>query len=167
MPKTSSNEINLVDDSAMMEAATALRDRVVEYAPYQKIKDNVYISRVSGKSGKAETRNITVAINMNPATGGAPFARAFDTGSGIHGKSRQKYSIVPIRGKFLQFMGTKKFAGQVIRTAEVMHPGVKGTNYIDRAIKDARPEIRADLAKSVGKKLRLYLRKEFTELGKQ
>lgn len=169
MPKA--NEVNLVDDSSMIEVATALRDKVVEYAPYQKIKDNVYISRVSGKSGKAETRNITVAINMNPETGGAPYARAFDIGSGLSGKYKKRYPI-PLsgtmpKGQFLQFMGTKKFAGKIIRTKGVMHPGVKGTNYIDRAIKDARPEIRADLAKSVGKKLRLYLRKEFTELGKE
>ena len=166
MAKTS-NEVNLVDDSAMLEAATALRDKVVEFAPYQKIKDSVYISRISGKSGKTETRNITVAINMNPVTGGAPFARAFDSGSGIHGKFKKKYPIVPVRGRFLQFAGTKKFSGKIIRTTKVMHPGVKGTDYIDRAIKASRPEIRADLKQSVGSKLRLYLRKEFAELGKK
>jgi len=163
----SSNNLNLVDDSAMIQAATALRDSLVEHAPYQKIKDNVYISKVSGKSGKTETRNITVAINMNPATGGAPFARAFDTGSGLHGKYKKKYAIVPINGRFLQFAGTNEYAGQTVRTKKVMHPGVKGTGYIDRAIKAARPEIRADLVKSVGNKLRLYLRKEFAELGKK
>lgn len=167
MAKSTSREVNLVDDSAMLEAATALRDKVVEYAPYQKIKENVYISRISGKSGKTETRNITVAINMKEETGGAPFARAFDIGSGLHGKFRAKYPIPPKRFPYLQFIGTNKFAGKIVRSKGVMHPGVKGTNYIDRAIKDARPEIRADLAKSVGKKLRLYLRKEFTELGKE
>lgn len=161
------NNLNLVDDSAMVQAATSLRDALVKYAPYQKIKDSVYISRVSGKSGKAETRNITVAINMNPATGGAPFAKAFDTGSGLHGKYKKKYAIIPVHGKFLQFAGTKEFSGQTIRTKKVMHPGVKGTNYVSKAIKDSRPEIRKELANSVGKNLRLYLRAEFAELGKQ
>lgn len=166
MAKTS-NEVNLVDDSAMLEAATTLRDKVVELAPYQKIKDSVYISRISGKSGKAETRNITVAINMNPETGGAPFARAFDSGSGLHGKFKQKYPILPKRFSYLQFVGTNKFTGKIVRSKGVMHPGVKGTEYVDRAIKAVRPEIRKDLKESVGNKLRLYLRKEFTELGKQ
>lgn len=158
------NNFNLIDDSTMVIAANRLYDAVVKYAPYDAIRQAVYISRVEGKK---TSRFITVSINMNEKTGGAPFARAFDIGSGLHGTRRRKYKILPKEGTpFLQFAGTNKFAGQIIRTKEVNHPGVRGVGYIKKAINEARPEIRQEVVKDVKENLRLYLRGQFSNLGK-
>lgn len=163
MPKPS-NRLNLINDSAMVIAAKKLYDAIRAYAPYKRIKDSVFISRVEGRGS---SRFISVGINTSPQTG-APFARAFDTGSGVHATKgrRGKYPIRPFNKPFLQFMGTNDFAGQVIRVKEVKHPGVRGTRYTEKAIKDVRPEIRQELAKDVRENLRLYLRAEFEKFGK-
>lgn len=159
-----SNRLNLINDSAMVKSAKKLYDAIRKFAPYKKIKDSVFISRVEGRG---TSRFISVGINMNPQTG-APFARAFDAGSGLHATKgkRGKYRIRPTNAPFLQFMGTNDFAGKLIRVKEVKHPGVRGTNYTERAIKSVRPAIRQELAKDVKENLRLYLKAEFQKFGK-
>lgn len=159
-----SNKFNLIDDSAMVAGAMKLYNAVRKFAPYKKIKDSVFISRVEGRG---TSRFISVGINMNPTTG-APFARAFDTGSGIHATKgkRGKYKISPIRAPFLQFMGTNDYAGRIIRVKEVKHPGVRGVGYTKQAIKEAKPAIRNEIVKDVKENLRLYLRAEFEKFSK-
>lgn len=159
-----SNKFNLISDSGMVKSAQKLYRAIRRFAPYKRIKDSVYISRVEGKG---TSRFISVGINMNPQTG-APFARAFDTGSGVHAtKGRKgKYVISPKSKAFLQFMGTNDFAGKVIRVKEVKHPGVRGVGYTKKAIDSVRPEIRNELSKDVKENLRLYLKAEFQKFGK-
>lgn len=159
----SSNKLNLVSDSAMVSGAKRLYDAIRKNAPYKKIKDAVYISRVEGRGN---SRFITVSINTNPATGGAPYARAFDTGSGLHGKYKRKYIITPRNFPLLQFRGTNQFAGKIIRVAQVEHPGVKGTGYVKTSIEESRQSIRAEIAQNVKSNLRLYLKAQFESLGK-
>ncbi len=162
MARTSSR-LNLVTDSTMVKMAKKLYTAIRKYAPYKKIKDAVFISRVEGKG---DSRFISVGIDMNPKTG-APFARAFDIGSGIHGKRPGKYSIRPKNGKYLQFQGTNAFSGKVIRVKEVLHPGVAGVGYTKKAMEEVKPSIRQTLAKEVKSNLRLYLKAEFSNLGKK
>lgn len=157
-----SSSLNLINDSAMVESGKKLYNAVKKFAPYKKIKQAVYLSRVEGNKS---SRFITVSINMNEQTGGAPFARAFDTGSGVHGKNKRTYPIVPKRFSSLQFIGTNAFSGQVIRTKLVNHPGVKGVEYTKRAIESVRSGIRNTLAKDVKENLRLYLKTTFSKLG--
>lgn len=163
-----SSRLNLINDSAMVAGAMKLYNAIRKFAPYKKIKDSVFISRVEGRG---TSRFISVGINMNPETG-APFARAFDTGSGIRATKgkRQRYRIPgrlnPNPPPFLQFMGTNDFAGKVIRVKEVKHPGVRGVGYTKKAIDDAKPSIRKEIAKDVKENLRLYLRAEFERFGK-
>lgn len=157
------NKLNLISDSTMVAGAKKLYNAVRKNAPYKQIKDAVFISRVEGRG---DSRFITVSINMNPATGGAPFARAFDIGSGIHGKFRRKYIITPKRFPLLQFRGTNQFAGKIIRVASVEHPGVKGTGYVKKSVDESRQAIRAEIAKDVKNNLRLYLKTQFENLGK-
>jgi len=147
----------------MVKMAKRLYTAIRKYAPYKKIKDAVFISRVEGRG---DSRFISVSINMSPKTG-APFARAFDIGSGIHGKRPSKYLIRPTNGKFLQFPGTNAFAGKIIRVKEVQHPGVAGVGYTKKAIDEVKPAIRKELAKDVKGNLRLYLKAEFASFGKK
>ena len=158
----SSNSLNLISNASMISGAKKLYNAIRKYAPYKKIKDSVFISRVEGKG---DSRFITVAVNMNPATGGAPYARAFDIGSGLRGKYRRTYDIDPVNAPFLQFIGTKRFAGKIIRTSHVDHPGVRGVKYTEKAIKEVKPEIRKSIADDVGKSIRLYLKSRFQNLG--
>ena len=158
-----SSRLNLITDSTMVKMAKKLYTAIRKYAPYKRIKDAVYISRVEGKG---DSRFISVGINMDDKTG-APFARAFDIGSGLHGKRPAKYSIRPRNGKYLQFQGTNAFAGKVVRVKEVQHPGVAGVGYTKKAIEAVRPAIRQELAKDVKENLRLYLKAEFNKFGKK
>lgn len=163
MPRLS-NSFNLINDSAMVRGARKLYNAIRKYAPYKRIKDSVFISRVEGKG---DSRFITVGIDLNPVTG-APFARAFDIGSGIHATKgrKNKYKILPKRAPFLQFQGTNEFSGQLIRVKKVSHPGVRGVKYTQRAINDSRQAIRNEIAKDVKQNLRLYLKVKFEHLGK-
>lgn len=161
MPSPTS-KLNLITDSSMLRSAKRLYNALRRLAPYKKIKDSVFISRVEGKG---TSRFITVGINMNPQTG-APYARAFDIGSGIHGKRPGKYIIAPRNGKFLQFKGTNEFSGRTIRVKEVKHPGVRGTGYTKRAVDEVRPLIRKELSQDVKENLRLYLKAEFQKFEK-
>jgi len=158
------NDFNLIGDSTMVRAAKMLYNAIVKYAPYQKIKDAVFISRVEGRKN---SRFITVSINMREETGGAPFARAFDIGSGLHGKTHAKYIIVPKRFPTLQFIGTNEFAGKIIRTKKVEHPGVVGVGYTRKAMDEVKPTIRSEIAAEAKESIRLYLRAQFSELGKK
>lgn len=159
-----SSRLNLINDSAMMKSAKKLYDAIRKYAPYKRIKDSVFISRVEGRG---TSRFISVGINMNPKTG-APFARAFDTGSGNYSTKgkRGKYQITPKRFAYLQFMGTNEFSGRVIRVKKVMHPGVRGVGYTEKAINEVKPKIRKEISKDVKENLRLYLKAEFEKFGK-
>ena len=170
-----SSRLNLINDSAMVAGAMKLYNAVRKFAPYKKIKDSVFISRVEGRG---TSRFISVGINMNPETG-APFARAFDTGSGIHATmgARRKYIIRPKNAKALWFPypSPKVYPGTVayikngqfgITTKQVEHPGVRGVGYTKQAIKEAKPAIRKEIAKDVKENLKLYLRAEFERFGK-
>ena len=158
-----SSKLNLITDSTMVKMAKKLYTAIRKYAPYKRIKDAVYISRVEGRG---DSRFISVAINMDDKTG-APFARAFDIGSGVHGKKKSTYKIPPKNFPYLQFMGTNKFAGKIVRVKSVDHPGVRGIGYTKKAIKEVRPAIRQELAKDVKENLRLYLKAEFNKFGKK
>lgn len=157
------SKLNLINDSNMVKSAMILYKAIRKYAPYKKIKDSVFISRVSGTD---KSRSITVGINTNPRTGGAPFARAFDIGSGIHGKFSQTYPIDAKNFPNLIFKGTKALAGKIIRVPHVDHPGVMGVGYTNRALEESRPKIKKELGKEVRENLRLYLKASFTKLGK-
>ena len=156
----SANSFNLITDSAMVKSAKKLYKAVRKYAPYKKIKDAIFISRVQGNK---TSRFITVGVDLRSA----PHARAFDVGSGLHGKYRRKYEIVPkVSGNLLVFPGTKQFRGKTIRTPLVMHPGVRGVGYTQRAIQEVRPIIKKDLGQEAKESLRLYLKAKFQTLGK-
>lgn len=169
----SKSTLNLVSDTAMLEAATVLRDAVVALAPTNRIRQSVYISRVEGKGG---SRFITVAVNMNKDTG-APEARAFDLGSGLHGKLKAKYIIAPRNGRALAFLWPKanppfkrgkKLRGVLpdgrLAFNYVEHPGVKGTGYMKQAVNESKKEVRDLMAKSAVGNFRAYIRSQFTDL---
>lgn len=149
-------KINLVKDSTMVKMANLLANAIRKYAPYDAIKKSVRIGR---REGRGNSRFIDVWVGNKKV----PYARAFDIGSGIHGKYATPYTIRAKNGKSLSFYWEREqvnFVGQ-----SVQHPGVVGVHYTQKAIKEVRPKIRAELKKDVGNELRLYLKAKFSNLG--
>lgn len=156
--------LDLAKDSTMTKAARVLADAVKKYAPYDAIKKTV---RIGKREGTAGGRFITVKVGKKrfPGAKGAEYAaRAFDVGSGIHGRFNRTYKIVPIHVKALSFywenMGID-FVGK-----RVNHPGVRGVHYMKSASKEARPKIKKIILEDAKKSIRLYLKAEFAGIGK-
>jgi len=156
------SSFNAVDDSAMLAGANRLYKTLRKHAPYKKIRDAVFISRVEKRG---QSRFVTVSINTNKRTG-VPYAPAFDKGSGLHGERRSKYQIPLKIGNppLLKFEGTNAFQGTMVFTPVVMHPGVKGTGYVKKALDEAKPEVKKIIKKNVKEKIWTYIRAEFTDL---
>lgn len=152
--------LNLVDDSSMVEAGALLYNAMVKNAPYQHIKNAVYLSRVQGSKN---SRFITVSIDLKSA----PDARAFDLGSGMRGKFNETYPIKPVSKPLLIFQGTNGFAGKLIFTKLVNHPGVAGTGYTKKAMDEVKKPARAIIAAGAKDKIKAYLRSSFTKLGEK
>ena len=164
------DKLNLTKDSTMTAMARLLANAIRKYAPYDAIRKSVRIGR---REGSGTNRTITVWVGGKRA----PFARAFDIGSGLHGKYARKYTIAPRNAKAIWFPyptpkmypGARAYVNNGvmgITTPSVQHPGVEGVGYTKKAMDEARPQIRETLKQEVGKELRLYLKAKFTEIGK-
>jgi hypothetical protein len=60
-----------------------------------------------------------------------PYAAAVESGSGLHGPSRSKYTIRPVRARHLRFYWRK--VGRVVTLPKVRHPGQRGKQYLLKA----------------------------------
>lgn len=170
------DKINLVKDSTMVKMANFLANAIRKYAPYEAIKKSV---RIGKREGRGSSRFIEVLVGRKYTTGkhGAEYAaRAFDIGSGIHGKFKATYPIPPKNARAIWFPyptpkmypGARAYVNNGvmgITTDIVNHPGVRGVGYTKKAMKEVRPKIRAELKKEVGNELRLYLKAKFSNLG--
>lgn len=165
MPRAT-NKVNLVDDAAMTRGGELLMRAMVKHAPYPHIKDAISLSRISKEGAGSGSKFITVIIDTSDS-GGAPDARAFDIGSGIHGPSGKTYKITARNYPLLQFQGTNKFDGSIIRKFQVDHPGVAGVHYTKAAADEVRDEIRQIILEDGKKNIRLYLRAAFSEYKKK
>lgn len=160
-------KLDLAKDSTMTKAAQILATAVRKNAPHERIRKSVRIGR---REGRGTYKFITILVGKAyiPGSGqqGSEFAaRAFDTGSGIHGKFKSMYAIPGAKGgKMLSFFWTSQ--GRWVRTRFVAHPGVAGTGYMKKSKDEARPKIKALFAKEGKEALRLYLRAEFRNFGK-
>ena len=126
-------------------------------------------ARGKGRGGRVE-RAIKIGIpkvtqnqsqiNIILDTGIAPEAPAFEWGSGIHATKRVRGYVVisPNDYPTLQFEGTNKFAGQIIRTKVVLHPGIKPQPFLEPAKKLTREQNLADIRNDVSKNMRLIIK---------
>ena len=104
--------------------------------------------RSGGVQGKLSAGGMTVEIIAE-----APHAAAHEYGSGLYGPKRAKYAIKPKNKKALKWAvqgaiapGGAASAGFAFSRG-VMHPGVKASRYLERAIEqnigDLEEELRA------------------------
>jgi hypothetical protein len=170
-------KIDLVKDSTMVKMAQKLANAVRKFAPYEAIKRSVSIGKREGK-GTSRFIEVKVGKPWSPGKKGAEYAaKAFDVGSGLHGKLKAKYVIRPRNKKAIWFpYADHPVAGAVtytkngvfgVTTKQVNHPGVKGVNYTRKAMNEVRPAIREVLKQDVGKELKLYLRTKYAKLGEK
>lgn len=165
MPKPSNRELETpLEASDLQKAAELFATALRNYAPKAHIRQSVKIQRIETRA-----KSKIIVISMSPD------ALAYDTGSGIHAQrgTKRKYIIEPKRASLLAFHWPTgfqnnvfkrgiKFAGISKTTGKylfrfVEHPGVAGTNYISRAKKENREEIKNMAAANTKKKFRLYL----------
>lgn len=126
--------------------ARSIRTRLVWSS---KLRKAVRVETAQNRQGEIQVK-ITVGKGNKDLQG---MARAFEKGSGIHGKFKRKYRIPSIKNPnpppFLQFEGTNEFAGRIIRTPEVQHPGVRARPYIRPAVADVKQRAREELKLSI------------------
>lgn len=168
----SSNKLNLISDSNMIRGVRIIQSYLAKFAPYKKIRDRIRDSAtVSQVTSSGVSKSVTLSIAMR----GAPYARAFDIGSGIHGKLGQTYTIRPKNKNALWFPypASKIYPGAIrytkngqlgITTLEVTHPGVKGTNYTREALKQGKHEVAMELGKDAIEGIKVYLKSSFGEV---
>lgn len=173
-------KLNLAKDSTMVACANTLAQAIRKYAPYPKIRASVRVGKSSGTTSGSRTIQVWVG-NKN-----VPYARAFDTGSGLHDQSAAEpntYRIEPVKKKYLAFHWEKFEGGNAsdffsdemierlkksllpdgrVKMNFVNHPGVEGTNYMQKAKDSVRKEIRNLIAKDGVENLKLHLKASFT-----
>ena len=92
-------------------------------------------------------------------------AKAFEFGSGIHGKRARKYLITPRLKQYLMFSSTeggKGLGGGIIRVKQVWHPGVQPREYIQKSINSVKQkaleELKISIRKNVVEELQIKLK---------
>lgn len=110
---------------------------------------------------KNSSIKVTVADGMDQQGNDLQgMARAFESGSGLHGKKRRKYVIRPYRKQYLMFPSRHApyaTLGRIIRVKEVWHPGVKARPFLGPALDAVRKEAKKELGISIRKNVRKTL----------
>lgn len=101
----------------------------------------------------------TITINLKDEEGGAPEARAYEFGSGIHSEGpnakKEKYLITPKKGKYLAFQWEKanpnipRLPDGRVLLKSVKHPGVAPKPYIQPAIDDMKKGIKGAISRRI------------------
>jgi hypothetical protein len=141
-----------------------------------------YVS-VTTTTEKADDTGISHNVTASNTTVREPWgvvnvARAFEYGSGIHGRRKSKYVIKPRFKKVLAFFwdkvdentpSGKKFIG-ISESGKAMFrlvepPGISavknGRGYINPAIDKARRQMKREIPKIAGEDIRISLRRSF------
>lgn len=117
------------------------------------------------ESGDVTSIEVTVGAGNPNLTG---MARAFESGSGLHGKFLRRYKI-PGR-PYLAFFGTNGYGNaygafnpvtrrgvgskNIVVVKEVMHPGVKAKPYVSKSLQAILPRMVEDLRVSVARQVK-------------
>lgn len=166
-------KLNLVKISSFTKFADSLaRSLRANLSWSKKLRNAVTLHRATEQNGVV-TAYVTVGEKNSDIAG---MARAYEHGSGLHGKNRRKYLI---QGRpYLAFFGTnghgnaysaynpttRKGVGSknIVVTRQVMHPGVEARPYLGKSItstlKKATPELAVEIERSIVEHLRMSLK---------
>lgn len=112
--------------------STQLRNSVVLH-PAKKSASGISIKLEVGGTGVDKSGNSLVGM-----------ARAYEYGSGIHGKRKKKYRIEAKNKPYLKFFWTRK--NTEFRGLSVMHPGVEPREYMKKSFDETMAKSAPDLA---------------------
>lgn len=136
--------------------------KMIEKAPTKRIKGAIKVRKPIREGGVIVG---FIEINLDEESGGAPEARAYEFGSGIHSEKGQKYLITPKKGNYLAFFWDKANPniprakdGRVL-LKKVMHPGVAPKPYIQPSI----DELKKGAKRIISERIKLELGAAFSE----
>jgi len=144
-------------NNVLMKGADAIANDARANAPTQRIKAHIKISAITDTpTGK----QIEVYVPLDEKDG-APEARAYEFGSGIHGPTGQTYSIDAKNFPNLVFFWEK--ADKWFIGPHVDHPGVAARPYLAPAVKKNRNTILGLLSRGLGSLIRTAIVTGFRE----
>lgn len=113
----------------------------------KKIRSHIKVGEVKEQSGKVYGYIEIGGTDLNEhgqPVNVAEMARAFEYGSGEHATRGNvgKYIILPKNVPNLAFMGTNEFAGHLVKTPVVMHPGVAPRPFLVPAVQENKERIK-------------------------
>lgn len=141
---------DIVPTSVLFNIAKRIRSVAAKIAKSKNVPLNN--SNEIGIPAAIITKN-QVSVNLTLS----PKLMAFEHGSGIHGKNKSTYPIVPRNKEALSFAGTNAFAGYQIVTQHVEHPGVKARPFLEPAKRQTRQQNLEDIRKTSLANLRLIV----------
>jgi hypothetical protein len=149
MARTPRTATEIISAKTLVWAANKIANSARGFARSKKIGRIVGI-RVDKISTTKDTVSITISTN--------PVGMAFEYGSGLHDPKGAHYISIDAKNfPNLIFEGTHEFAGQIIKTPHVNHPGVAPRPFLKPAKERHREEIKAKLAEEAGKNIRLAI----------
>jgi hypothetical protein len=127
--------------------------------------DKVRLIQVQSKTRSVRNGVVEIEVTGSNKTsnrwGVVNVARAYEQGSGVHGRRRRTYVIKPRSKGLLVFYWQK--LNMHVALPRVNHPGVQAVNngkgYIRPAVKSVRPKINRELKKMVGDEAKASIRK--------
>lgn len=138
---------DLVPQGVLVKIANRIANSARQYARRYKSSRIPKAIKVGTVHATEKTASITILLDKNIA----PHAMVFEKGAKPHGIDAKN---VPN----LIFEGTNQFAGQIIVTPHVNHPGIQARPFLAPAKANNREKNLADLREAVGKNMRLQIR---------
>jgi hypothetical protein len=129
--------------------------------------DKVRLIHVQSKTKSVRNGVVEIEVTGSNKTsnrwGIVNVARAYEQGSGIHGRRKRTYVIKPRSKGLLVFYWQK--LNMHVALPRVNHPGVQAVNngkgYIRPAVRSVRPKINRELRKMMGDEGKASIRKAF------
>lgn len=135
---------------ASIEGLRQLQARLTALGEPQPVLRSLQIAGIGGikKEAPRKTGHLGRSIVPGAVTAAyavieirTPYAAAQNSGSGLYGPRKAKYPIVPKRKKALAWGGARRLSGTLRSGAQatnfatrVMHPGVKGSHFVERGV---------------------------------
>jgi hypothetical protein len=138
---------DIVPQAVLVRIANRIARSARQFARRTKSSRIPRAIKVGNVSATQQTASISIILDTNIA----PQAMIFEKGAKAH----------PINARNvpnLIFEGTNAFAGQIIKTPHVDHPGMRARPFLQPAKDSTRERNRQDIRDAVGRNLRLVVR---------
>ena len=138
---------DIVPPSVLLKIANRIANSARQFARKtgsKRVPKSIKVGRVTSTQA---TASISIWLDLNIA----PQAGAFEKGAKRHPINARNYPN-------LVFEGTNRFAGQIIRTPHVNHPGMRARPFVKPAKEKHRKQNLEEIREAVGRNMRLQIR---------